>query len=96
MYFDLGMHACACVHMVENIEKRSKIIKRVLFSLYARETQVRLTQELEEKCSFLALRSDSLMLVDTQKLVAIQLFQVNLVIFVRESLVSMIKNTDLT
>ena len=34
------------------------------------------------------------MLVDTQKLVAPQQFRVNLVIFVREPLVSMIKNAD--
>ena len=52
MYFDQQTHACACIHMVENNEKRLKIIKKVLFSLYARETHVRLTQEHEEKCSF--------------------------------------------
>ena len=34
------------------------------------------------------------MLVDTQKLVAPQQLHVNLVIFVREPVVSMIKNTD--
>ena len=82
--------------MVENNEKRLKIIKKVLFSSYARETHVRLTQEHEEKCSFLAFRSDSQTLVDTQKLVAPQLFQVNLIIFTCKPLVSMIKNTDLT
>ena len=54
----------------------------------------RLTQEHEEKCIFLAFRSDYQTLVDTQKLVAPQQFHVNLVIFVREPLVSMIKNTD--
>ena len=62
------------VHMVENNEKCLKIIKKVLFSSYARETHVRLTQEHEEKCSFLAFRSDSQTLVDTQKLVAPQQF----------------------
>ena len=41
--------------MVENNEKHSKIIKKVLFLSYARETHVRLTQEHEEKCSFLRL-----------------------------------------
>ena len=40
--------------MVENNEKCSKIIKKVLFSSYARETHVRLMQEHEEKCSFLS------------------------------------------
>ena len=36
------------------------------------------------------------MLVDTHKLVAPQLFQVNLIIFTCKPLVSMIKNNDLT
>ena len=45
VYFDQRMHACACVHMVKNNEKRLNIIKKVLFSSYARETHVRLTQE---------------------------------------------------
>ena len=68
--------------------------KKVLFSSGAQETHVRLTQKQEEKCSFLAFRSDSQMLVDTQKLVATQQFHVNLAIFVHELLISMIKNTD--
>ena len=41
----LGVVNFAGVHMVENNEKRLKIIKKILFSSYARETQVRLTQE---------------------------------------------------
>ena len=45
-----------------------KIIKKVCFSSYARETQVRLTQKHEEKLTFLAFRNDSQTLVDTQKL----------------------------
>ena len=45
MYFDQQTHACACVHMVENNEKRLKIIKKVLFSSCAQETHVRLMQE---------------------------------------------------
>ena len=49
-------------------------------------------QEHEEKYSFLAFRSDSQTLVDTQKLVAPQQFHVIFVIFVREPLVS----TELT
>ena len=74
MYFDLQTHACACIHMVINNEKCLKIIKKLLFSSYAQENHVRLTQEHEEKCSFLAFRSDSQTLVDTQKLVAPQQF----------------------
>ena len=31
VYFDLRTHACACVHMVENNEKHSKIMKKYLF-----------------------------------------------------------------
>ena len=81
--------------MIENNEKPLKIIKKVLFSSYARETHVKLMQEHEEKSSFLAFRSDSKTLVDTQKLVALQQFHVNLVIFVRKPLVGMIKNIDL-
>ena len=81
--------------MVENNEKRLIITKKVLFSSYARETHVRLTQEHEEKCSFLAFRSDSQTLGDTQKLVASQQFHVNLVILVREPLISMIKRAFL-
>ena len=38
-----NMHACACVHMVENNKKRLKIIKKVLFSSYAQEAHVSLT-----------------------------------------------------
>ena len=52
-------------------------------------------QEHEEKCSLLALRSDSQTLVDTQKLVTPQQFYVNFVIFVRKPLVRMIKNNEL-
>ena len=44
------------------------------------ETHVRLMQEHEEKCSFLAFRSDSQTLVDTQKLVAPQQFHLLLVV----------------
>ena len=88
VYFD---QHCACAHMVENNEKCLKITRKVLFSSYTRETHVRLLQEHEEKCNFLAFRSDSQTLVYTQKLVAPQQFDVNLVIFVRKPLVSMIK-----
>ena len=52
------------------------------------------TYEYEQKLIFLAFRSDSQTLVDTQKLVAPQQFHVNLAIYLREPLVSMIKNTD--
>ena len=45
VYFDQRTHACAYIHMVENNEKHLKIIKKVLFSSYAQETHVRLTQE---------------------------------------------------
>ena len=44
------------------------------------------------KMQFLAFRSDSQMLIDTQKLVTPQQFHVNLVIFVRKPLVRMIKH----
>ena len=63
------LHCCvfrpanACVHMVKNNEKCSKIIKKVLYSLYARETHARLTQEHEEKCSFLAFSEKSTFLI---------------------------------
>ena len=50
MYFDQRTHAWACVHRVKNNEKHLKIIKKVLFSSYTRETQVRLTQEHEWNC----------------------------------------------
>ena len=85
-------NACACFHLVENNEKPLKITKKYFFH----RTHERLMQEHEEKCSFLALRCDSQTLVDTQKLVAPQQLNVNLVIFVRKPLVRMIKNNDLT
>ena len=56
VYFNQQTHACACVHMVENNEKRYKIVKKVLFSWYPQETQVRLMQQHKEKLSFLAFR----------------------------------------
>ena len=90
MYFDQQTHACACVHMVKNNEIRYQIVKKVLFSSSARETHLRLTQEQEEKLSFLAFRSDSQIMADTQKLVAHYHILVNLVILVSEPLVSMI------
>ena len=80
MYFDQQTHACACVHMVKNNEKHLKMIKKVLLSSYTRETHVRLMQE-HDKNAFLAIRSDSQLRVDTQKLVAPQQFHVNLVLF---------------
>ena len=52
VYFDQRTHACACDHMVENNDKCMKIIKKVLFSSYAGETHVRLTQEYEENAVF--------------------------------------------
>ena len=52
MYFDQRTHAWACVHRVKNNEKHLKIIKKVLFSSYTRETQVRLTQEHEQNAIF--------------------------------------------
>ena len=91
VYFDQRTYAYACVHMVENNEKRLKIVKEILFSSYARETHERFMQKHEEISSFLAFRSDSQTLVDTQKLVAPQQYSLNLDIFVREPLVSMIK-----
>ena len=39
-YFDQQMHALACIHMVEINENRLKIVKKVLFSSYTRETHV--------------------------------------------------------
>ena len=35
------MHACACVCMVENDKKRSKIIQNILFSSCARDAHVK-------------------------------------------------------
>ena len=58
------MHACACVCMVENDEKCSKIIENILFSSCAREAHVKLTYQCEQKLTFLAFRSDSQTLVD--------------------------------
>ena len=54
-----------CIHMVKNNKKMLENSQKVLFSSYAQETHIRLTQEHEEKCSFLAFRSDSQTLVDT-------------------------------
>ena len=39
------MHACACVGMVENNKKCSKIIKNILFSSCPHEAHVRFTNE---------------------------------------------------
>ena len=47
-----------------------------------------------KKLKFLAFRSDSQMLVDTQKLIAPELFEVNLTSFAHSSLITMIKNTS--
>ena len=43
VYFYQQMHACACVRMVENDKKRSKIIQNILFSSCVGEAHVRLT-----------------------------------------------------
>ena len=57
--------------MVENIKKRFKIIKNILYSSCVQEAYV-------WKWSFLAFRSDSQTLVDTQKLVAPEFLYVSL------------------
>ena len=49
MYFDQQTHACACVRMVENDKKHSKMMKKVLFLLFAREAHVRRMKKNEEK-----------------------------------------------
>ena len=49
VYFNQQMHACACVRMVKNNEKHSKIIITVSFSLCAREAHVGLIKKKEEK-----------------------------------------------
>ena len=59
----------ACLRMRSHGRKQWKTLKKYLksaFLSYARETHVRLMQEHGEKCSFLAFRSDSQTLVDTQ------------------------------
>ena len=53
------------------------------------------TYEYEQKLIFLAFRSDSQTLVDTQKLVAPERFRVNSTIFAHDPLVTMMKNTIL-
>ena len=49
VYFDQGMHVCACVHMVENDEKHWKMMKEVPFPSWAQEANVRLMKKNEEK-----------------------------------------------
>ena len=49
VYFDQQTHACACVRMVENDKKHSKMMKKVLFLLFAREALVRRMKKNEEK-----------------------------------------------
>ena len=41
VYFDQQMHACACISMVENNEKHSKMMKKLPFPSCAREAHVR-------------------------------------------------------
>ena len=80
--------------MVENNKKHLKTNKKVFFFIVRTRDSRKAHARTRRKMQFLAFRSDSQTLVDTQKLVAPQQFHVNLVIFVREPLVSMIKNTD--
>ena len=47
VYFDQRMHDCACVRMVENNRKRSKIIKTYFFSC-VREAHVRLKRNVNK------------------------------------------------
>ena len=49
VYFDQRTHACACVRMVENDQKHSKMSKKVPFSSCVREAYKRLTNKNEEK-----------------------------------------------
>ena len=49
VYFNQRMHACACVRMVENDRKLSKIMKKVPFLSCVREAHVRLMKKNEEK-----------------------------------------------
>ena len=42
IYFDQQTHACTCVHMVENDEKISKIMKKVPYPSCVPEAHVRL------------------------------------------------------
>ena len=49
VYFDQRKHACACVRMVENVQKHLKMSKKVPFSSCARDAHVRLTKKNEEK-----------------------------------------------
>ena len=43
VYSNQQMHACACIRMIENNKKRSKIIKNILFSSCIQEAHSRLT-----------------------------------------------------
>ena len=45
VYFNQQTHTCACVRMVKNDKKHSKMSKKVLFSSCAREAHERLTCE---------------------------------------------------
>ena len=49
VYFDQRMHACACVCMVENDQKHSKMSKKVPFSSCTQEAHERLSMKNEEK-----------------------------------------------
>ena len=89
--------ANTCLHMHSHGPKRWKTLEnyhKTNFFIVRTRDSGKAHARTWRKCSFLAFRSDSQTLVDTQKLVAPRKFHVNLVIFVREPLVSMIKNTD--
>ena len=62
--------------MCSHGRKCSKIIKNTLFSSCVREAHVKLN--ISKKLTFLVFRSDSEMLVDTQKLVAPEIFYLKL------------------
>ena len=68
--------AIVCLHMCSHGWKCSKIIKNTLFSSCVREAHVKLN--ISKKLTFLVFRSDSEMLVDTQKLVAPEIFYLKL------------------
>ena len=80
-------HAWACVCMEQKNLKCFKIIKNIkniLFLSCVREAHVRVTYKYEQKWSFLAFRSDSQTLVDTQKLAAPERFRLKSNVLTKE------------
>ena len=53
VYFDQQMHACACVRMVENDQKHSKMSKKSIFFIISTRSSRKARQEKQKKIVFL-------------------------------------------